>query len=890
MEKRDRGGERRPPERGWRRYARLLGLDWRAEIEEEIAFHLEARVADLMDDGMDEAEAREAATQAFGDVGRVRRELSGIGRRRARRRRWVRRFADMASDIRFGLRMLRREPVYAVAMLATLALVVAATTTIFSLVNGVLLRPLPYPEPDELAVVWERNTARGRGENVASVANFQAWRLGAESFESLAGIVPNRVTLAADRPERIEGAAVSASWFDVIGVEPAVGRAFTDAEARSESRVVVLGDGLWRTRFGADPDVVGGTVRMNGEPYTVTGVMPPGFEPPAFGWITAGQRYWVPFTPTATNRRWGRFLLVVGRLRDGATVARADEELKAIAARRVAEEGADREWTADAVGLHAQVTDDVRAQLLVLAGAVAFLLTIGIVNVTTLVLARAQRRGSEFALRSALGARRGRLVGQLFAEGVAIAVAATPFGALLAFGGVRTLAAALPPGLSRGGNVRLDVTTLAACAAAVLLAVIVIGLVPALRRPRDDVRGGLRGGAGGRVVEAAGGRHLVVAEVAIALVLSVGAGLAMRSFVNLRSVPLGFEAEDVVAFRLDLGGDAYDDDRRRVFFDELLTRLRGVSGVEAAAAVSARPLGGWGPATRVRPLTGSIAEADAPVADVRMATPGYFDVLRIRGVLGDGFDEPVRPDGPRRVVVNRTMARRLWPGRDPTGERVVVAFDPPDTVEVVGVVDDVRLIGPATSIRSTVYYPYALWPNPMMDVVVRSALPAERVVPVLRDVVWEIDPSLAVFDVAPLERLVADATAQERISFLLLGGFSVLALLLAATGVYGVLALEVGSRRGELAVRLALGAPPARIRRGVVGSALRVASLGGAIGVVGALVLTRFMGSVLYGVTPTDPPTYGITAAVLVAITFVASYLPARRASRVDPLHSVRAE
>ena len=379
--------QREPPR--WRRYLRFWGEDAAADVEDELAFHIEARTADLIDRGLSVQAAGERAAQEFGDVERIRGELAVIARRRGRRTRQSRVLADLTGDVRMGLRALRRNPVYTVSMLATLALAIGAVATVVTLVTGVLLRPLPYPNARELVVAWERNIPRDRAENVVAVPMYEAWREQARSLSQLAALVPDRQTFTENGPERVRGAAVTASWFHVIAVPPALGRGFSESEARAGG-VVVLSHGLWQSHFGGAP-ILGRRVRLTGDSYTVVGVMPASFEPPAFGWLGPEQRYWVPFAPDESNRQWGRFLLVLGRLAPGATVADADAELKRIVRERASAEPALREWTADAVVLHEQVTGAVEAPLLVLLVAVLCLLLIGLVNVTNLMLVRAQR-------------------------------------------------------------------------------------------------------------------------------------------------------------------------------------------------------------------------------------------------------------------------------------------------------------------------------------------------------------------------------------------------------------------------------------------------------------------------------------------------------------------
>lgn len=858
-----------------------------ADIEDELSFHLERRVEDLVREGLPEAEARERARREFGDVAKIRRDLSRLERRRSRGRA----LGELAGDVGLGLRALRRQPGFAAAMLATLALVIGATTTIAGLVNGVLLRPLPYPESERIAVVWEHNVARGIGENVASVPAFEEWARTSESFGPLAALVPHTATLSEGSVERERGGEVSPAWFDVVGVAPALGRAFEEADPAD---VVLLSHGMWADRFGSDPDIVGRRIRLGAEPRTVLGVMPEGFAPPAFGWLGSTQRYWVPFVPDDDNRSWGRFLLVFGRLASGATVAQADQEMKSIAARRARDDAALEEWTVDVVTLHEQVTGDVRAPLLVLLTAVGFLLAIGLLNATNLVLARSQRRSGELAVRAALGAGRTRIARQLVGEALAIALVAGPLGMLLAWLGVAGLRALLPASVPRSTDVRLDAAALAVAVAAAALTALATGLVPALRAGLRDIDTRLRSAGSSRTTGRGGGRALVVAEVALALVMAVGAGLSARSLAKLRAVPLGFEPEQVVAFRLTLPSDRYAEDERRAFFAQLFASLEAQPGIESAGATTGRPITGWGPATRVARFGEALGGGAAQVTDIRVFTPGYFESLRVGRVAGNlsgaGSGRGSRRGGTTPVVVNESMVRALWPDRDPIGQAAEVSFGTPDTVVVAGVVADVPMADPAQRARPTLYYPYADWSETSMDVVVRADLPAAAVVDAARRGVAELDASLPIYDVAVLESTVADATAEERVQSTLLAGFALLAVLLAAVGIYGVLALEVGRRRRELAVRLALGAAPARVRGTVVRDALALTGAGLAIGTAVALLLTRFMASLLYGIEPDDPLTFAGVAGLLLIVAVAAAWPSAHRAATVSPMESMRVE
>ncbi|MGH7554637.1 MAG: ABC transporter permease, partial [Longimicrobiales bacterium] len=525
----DRGNREHP---SWRRYLRLWLPDAARDHEDEVSFHLAMRERDLVRGGLSEEEAVREARRGFGEVHAIRRRLDEQERRRsarARRTAWV---EELRGDVLIALRSFVRRPAFAAAAVGTLMLGIGATTAVFSLVHGIVLRPLPYPHPERLAVLWERNIPRAKAENVVSMSNFEVWRERSRSFVAMAALAPHRGTIVGEVPERVYGGEVTASWLDVVGVSPAIGRGFTESDVRQGSRVVVLSDGLWRERLGGDAAAVGGTLVLGSEPYTIIGVMPRAFEPPAFGWLGREQRYWVPLGPTPQNREWGRAFLVLGRLREDVSIDEADRELKTVARALEREDLRDEGWTADVVELKEQVVGNVRAALWTLMVAVAFLLALAAVNVANLVLARAQGRTGEFSLRVALGAGRGRLSRQLFAEALALAMLGAPLGVLLAFWGVRGLRSVFPADIPRAESVGLNPTVLGFAALATIGAVLLAAVLPAIRLSRARVETGLRA-SGGRVTPPAGAGALIVVEIALALLLTnywLCDGLALRPF------------------------------------------------------------------------------------------------------------------------------------------------------------------------------------------------------------------------------------------------------------------------------------------------------------------------------------------------------------------------
>jgi predicted permease len=806
--------------------------------------------------------------------------------RRARvtkRTQWLR---DLRSDVKLGYRQLARRRLYATMVIATLALGIAASTTIYSLVHGVLLRPLPYPESDRLVVLWEHNVPRARTENVVSAGNFEAWQTRATSYAALAGLMPARFTVRGDTPERIYGGAVSPEWFDIVGVAPARGRGFTVAEAR-DGRVVVLSHELWTRRYGSDPTIVGRSIELGSESYQVIGVMPRSFDAPSFGWLDH-QEFWVPFVPDENNRNWGRFLLVLGRLRDGVQLPDAQRELTSIAAALAATDPKNRDWTADVVGLRDQITSDLRTPLLVLLGAVALLQLIALVNVSALVLARAQERDLEFSVRAALGAGRRRLLRQLLGEALALVSIGAPFGILLALWITGSLTPVLPADLPRLDSIRFDGAVLAFGGGLALVTFCTIGVVPIVRLVRTSVAARLRASSG-RVTGTRGSSAIIVAEIALALTLTVAAGLAMRSFVELRSTRLGFVPDGVISIRLTLDRGYDSEEARALYFHGVIEQLKRVPGVQAVAAGGGRPLSeGYGtPSTTVQ-LANALQDLP-PVATIQVVTPDYFTTLRTPVLEGRAHTDADRADAPLTFVVSRDIASALSPTASIVGKRIVVALFDGMEGEVIGVAGDVRYGGLTESGTPAVYIAHAQWPREMMHVLVRSSLPLDAQVDGLRAAIWSVDRNIPMH-IEPLSSVVSQAAAQDRVNMLILLLFSLVALVLAGTGIYGVLAIEVGRRTRELGIRMSMGAEPAGLRRMVLQRALVTALTGIALGSVVALAATRSMRAMLHGISPGDPRTFATVGVVMLAVALLAAYVPARRATRIDPLAAIRSE
>ncbi|MDQ6829845.1 MAG: ABC transporter permease, partial [Gemmatimonadota bacterium] len=648
------------------RRARLLISRESAErsMDDEMRYHIECEARERLARGEDEITAWRAARLTFGGLDRFKEE--------GRDARGTRLIEDLRMDAHYALRVLRRSPAFTIASLITLALGIGATTAIFSVVRGVLLRPLPYAEPERLAVLWERNVPRNRDENVVSVPNFEAWRARSRAFDAMAGMVPAPLTMTgAGDAQRVRGAEVSSSYFEMLGGRPMVGRVFVDGEGdHAPANVIVLSHRFWLEHFRGERAAVGRAVILDGSPRTIIGVMPPEFEPPRIGWML-NPEFWIPFTATASNRTWGRFLIVMGRLRKGTTIDQARADQQRIGAALANEDKADAEWGTSVKGLTEQIIGDVRTQLWVLMVAVGLLLAMAIANVANLTLAQVRRREHELAVRGALGASRPRLVRQLLTQSALLGLAGGTAGVLAAIWGVHLLIGLLPSDAPRAGSIRIDGVVLAMAAAASAIAVIFFGVWPTLMATKDRIAGAL-GESGHRgASDRLGGGTLIVAEVALAVGVSVIAGLAMRSFLSLRSVDLGFDPRGVVVMRIALPGQRYQSNAQQLaFFESMLGATRALPGVRSAGVINIRPFGGEGPATTITAEGKSFDDvASAQVSDVRVADGDYFRTLRIALVSGRTFDAQDGAGAPPRAVVSRSLARQLPlpPSRAPHG-------------------------------------------------------------------------------------------------------------------------------------------------------------------------------------------------------------------------------
>jgi putative ABC transport system permease protein len=805
----------------------------------------------------------------------------------------------LLGDFRHGARMFARAPGFTAVAVAALAIGIGANTAIFSVVNTVLIQPLPYDDPGRLAAIWEHNLPRDRKNNSISPGNFIHWREMQQSFVDIAAVggrlnSPLNVTITGDgEPEEIRMQFVSAAFFPVLGVNAAHGRVFTAEEDRPQSRVAVISHRLWARRFGSDRNILQRPITIQGVPYTVLGVMPP-----AFAYMDKGVDVWLPvgFSAQARTPR-GRWLAAVGRLKPGVTFEQAQTDMARAHAEltRLFPEF-NTGWTARVVPLTDELTGNIKPALLVLLGAVGFVLLIACANVANLLLARATTRQRELAVRSALGAARGRIVRQLIAEGLVLATAGGLAGLLLAWWAISVarVAVAEQIPIHRLEAVQLDGWVLLFTLAASLLSGVLFGIVPALSASGATLTDALK--EGGRTGTSRRGKYvrnaLAVVEIALALVLLVGAGLLVRSFIRLLGVDPGFNTERVVTMNITLPRVRYPEPAQQVqFYQRLLGRVETLPGVEAASVNSFLPFTGLGAATGFEVVgQPKPAAGEEPVCDVRVIANDYFKAMGIPLLKGRLFAEDEALDSTDKVIVNETLAKKYWPNEDPIGKKIKISWNDDREDEIIGVVGDVRHLALETEPRAMTYWPYPRFPYTAMALAIRTAndplSSAQSVVAIVR----ELDPNLAVAGIKTLDDLVSESVAQRRLTMLLLAIFAAAALALAAVGIYGLIAYSVTQRTQEIGIRMALGAKAGDVLRMVLGQAAALAAAGIAVGAVGAAVLTRFMAGMLYQVEPLDAVTFLLVAGVLAAVAILAAFVPGRRAAAVDPVIALRAE
>ncbi len=854
------------------------------DLDDELRDHIERRAHELRREGLSEAEARRRALVELGGVQQIKEEVramrSGV---------WL---EALPQDVRFAARQLHARPGFTLVAVLTLALGIGASTAIFSVVNAVVLRPLPYPDAERLAVVHQTAIAQGGEAIPFSPPNYLDFREQARSFAHFGGAFWSAATLTGGEPERLEAAYVHASYFAALGMPPQTGRLLEEAdEARGAAPVVLLSHGFWRRRFGADPAILGRTLTLNDKAHTVVGVLPQGVKYPLEAEV------WTPlkFAPSEMQERFSFYVRVVARLAPGVSLEQAQSELDTIA-QRLAQQRPDtnKGFGARLVPLHDHIVGDVRATLLYLLGAVGFVWLIACANVANLMLSRTAAREREMAVRTALGAGRARLAAQLLTESLLLAVAGGAAGLVLGRWCVAALIALRPEHLPRLDEVGLDPYVFAFAAGMSLLAGILFGLIPAMRAGRAGWGLSLKVGAQTSAVRHARTRGaLVVAQLSLSLVLLAGAGLMLRTLWTLLSTPPGFDSRGVLVADLLLPVKYNDLPRRIGFLDAVLGHMAALQGVESTGAVNIVPLSGrqstQGFEIEGRPQ--AALQGDPLTGNYRTVSPGYLRLMRVPLRQGRGIEERDHAASPPVVLINEAMARRYWPGENPLGRRIrILRRGEPAFREIVGIVGDIRHEGLHLEAQPEMYVSIALPPLAYVSLAVRTTGDPAALASALREAVWAVDPDQPVSRVRTMDDVVAASIGETRFYSLLLGIFALLALGLAAVGIYGVMSYAVAARTREIGIRLALGAQRGTVFRLVMVRGARLVATGLAFGLVGALAATRGIEKLLYGVQPTDALTFASVAGVLALVALIACWLPARRATRVDPAITLRYE
>ena len=808
-------------------------------------------------------------------------------------------------DLRYAVRQLRNSPGFTAVAVITLALGIGANTAIFSVVNGALLRRLAFREPNRLVHVWHVPPAKsfpGMTTFAVSAANYLDWQSQNQVFENMAIYTYHVFTLTGgEKPEQVDASAVSSNFFGTLGVQPMLGRVFSTQEDRpGRSNVVVLSHRFWQEHFGSNADIVGHNINIDGQSFLVAGVMPPSFRYPDFAHV------WTPMAWTDKERavRGEHHYSVVARLKSGIALKEAQAAMNTISSRLEQLYPEDNKgWGAVVVSLHDDLVSDVRPALLVLLGAVAFVLLIACVNVANLALAKTLSRRKEIAIRTALGASSARVLRQILSETVLLALAGGAIGLIYARFGVRLIMAFLADKLPHSVEVGLDLRVLGFTAIISILTGIVAGALPAFRLTKADVNQALKQGLGRTDSDSGGHRTrsvLVVAEVALSLVLLIGAGLMIRSFQQLHGVKPGFESHGVLTMTAAISRAKFPSPTQHIsFFEQVLQRVRTLPGVESAGVIDDIPLNQNGShqpiAIEGRPV---VAMSEQPEVDVRLISPGYMGAMRIPIVRGRDFGDTDAAGRPAAILISASMAQHFWPGEDPLGKRLTLTFFPESVREVVGVVGDVKLDGLDQDRPSTILYmplaqisvPSVGWQSFPMALVVRSATNPTGIVSAVTNAVHQVDREIPVRDILTMDELVTNSISQQRFNMLLLGAFAALALLLAAIGIYSVLSYSVKRRVQEIGIRLALGARIGDVLRMVIVEGMKPTLLGVVLGTVGALAMGHVLASLIYGVKPTDPVTFLVVAVLLAAIALFATIIPAYRAAKVDPLVALRYE
>jgi predicted permease len=874
----------------WTRFRKLFGLEPHSDVEAELAFHVEMRVRELIDQGETPERARRLALDRFGDFERARQACVEIDQRRRKHMDRVEFVTELKQDIGYALRMMRRTPAFTAAALLTLALGIGANSAIFSVVNGVLLQSLPFRDAERLHQL-QMLYPDGTKYSSLSAPDFMSVQAEQHVFDQVEAIDARMLTmLGAGEPREVSGAFVSGGLFDMLGVQVAIGRGFRAEEnQKGRSHVAVLSHGFWQRVFGGDPAVLGRTVTTGGIAYTIVGITTPESSLPEQTDVFFPIEYGETYSATTAQGRRGEFLDVLARAKAGMTPAAIDADLKRVGAQlQTAFPDSNARLTFASKLLRDVMVGDVRRPLLVLLGAVGLVLLVACANVANLLLARGSARQGELSVRAAIGAGRSRLIRQLVTESILLALIGGALGLGLAFWGTQALIAARPADLPRIDEIRLDATVIVFTFGAALLTGLVFGLIPAMQATNEHLLQGLqesgRTGGGRRTQRLRG--LLVIAEMALAVVLLTGAGLMIRSFLALTHVDPGFQPGGAMSVRVSFQGAEYTNgDQVRARLDQLLDRLRALPGVTAVAAGSNLPLGGPGALNDF-----AVEGAPPPPPDVNQeiavagATPDYFKAIGAPLKRGRLFTDRDQPESPPVALLNEAAVRKWFPDQDPIG-RIVLSGGPH---EVVGVVGDVLQRTPGQPAIAQMFLPYSQRTSRTARIIVRALGDPLVLAPSVREQIRAIDPNLPLTETIPLQAMVSRSIARPRFYMSLLTLFAAVALVLSATGVFGVMSYAVAQQSKEIGIRMALGARGSDVVRSVVGRALALAGLGVIAGVAVALVLGGIIRSQLFGVSVFDPMTLASVIVVLMISAALASLLPASRAARIDPVTAFR--
>ncbi len=873
----------------WRLWRRLLSLLRRRgherEMEEEMRFHLEMQIEQNLAAGIPAEEARFAARRQFGNqtwLKEVSREM------------WSLRFIEtLIQDLRFGARMLLKQPGFTLVAVLTLALGIGANTAIFSVINGVFLRPLPYHEPDRLMMIWEKLP---RAEQVElSPTDYEEYEKRNQVFAQMGAAEGANFNLTGgSEPIHVDGQAATASLFPLLGVQPLLGRTFTKEDDDANAPVVILSHRLWQSHFAGNRAILNQTIRLNDKSYAVIGVMPPEFQyPPPVRQEPILSDLWVPRSLATETRKYGHILKTIGRLKSGVTYEQARAALALALQQRLQENPKEHNGIAtNPIPLPAQVGRQIKLAVQVLAAAVLFVLLIACANVVNLLLSSATARQKEFALRAALGAGRFRIVRQLLTESVLLSLLGGGFGLLLAYGMLKAFHVFGAGQVARLEEITLDTRVLMFATALSLLTGFAFGLAPAWQAARINLNQTLK--EGGRHASGSGSQRLrnllIVAEVALSLILLVGAGLLIKSFWRLQQVDPGFNPDNLLTLEIQLPYPKYAEARRRETFQQAtLERLAALPGVQSAAFISHPPFG-RGPGLNDFKIEGKpvpLGIANARIAGQRIISSDYFRTMGIPLLEGRAFSSGDGAEAPRVSIISQTFATKYFVGENPLGHRIQMGGE---WFTIVGVVGEVRHAGLDAELSPHVYFPFAQGGQFRTRVVIRTHDDPLSYVAAIRQQIQAVDRDLPIYAVFTMNQLIAQTVAQRRFNLLLLGAFAVVALLLSAIGIYGVMSYATARRTNEIGIRMALGASRGAVLRLIIGQGLRVVALGLLIGLLGALALTRWMKTLLFEVRATDPLTYTALALLLAGAALLACFIPVRRATKVDPMTALRVE